>query len=160
MVAMPSIYFLIDGQQQGPYSEEDVRQFIAEGRIQNDQLAWKEGLAEWVEVEGLLDGMTAPVNEEQVEAQAGPNSVVISNVGKKQPVSPLFERKWNAIFLLIGSIWELLYAGLRVENELITDHPWYMGIVLITWLLGGLYMVLFYITMACILDYALDTIRL
>jgi hypothetical protein len=44
---MPDIYLLIDGQQAGPYTEEQVRQSIAEGHIPADQLAWHEGLTEW-----------------------------------------------------------------------------------------------------------------
>jgi hypothetical protein len=38
------IYLLIQGEQQGPYTEEQVRQSLAEGQIPADLPAWREGL--------------------------------------------------------------------------------------------------------------------
>jgi hypothetical protein len=50
---MPDIYLLIEGQQQRPYTEDEVRQSLAEGLIPNDLPAWHEGLLEWVHVHPL-----------------------------------------------------------------------------------------------------------
>lgn len=48
------IYLLIEGQQQGPYAEDQLRQSLAQGLIQSDLPAWHEGLADWVQIETLL----------------------------------------------------------------------------------------------------------
>ena len=57
---MAGIYFLIEGQPKGPYLEADVRQYLAEGRITNDQLAWREGLAEWMPISNILQSILQP----------------------------------------------------------------------------------------------------
>ena len=51
---MSEIYLLIENQQQGPYTEEQVRQSLAEGLIYGELLAWKDGLDHWVEVKSLI----------------------------------------------------------------------------------------------------------
>jgi hypothetical protein len=51
---MPDIYLLIEGLQQGPYKEDDVRHYLAEGRIQGDLPAWYEGLQDWIPVAQAL----------------------------------------------------------------------------------------------------------
>lgn len=43
-----------DGQQYGPYTLDDVRQYCAQGRIAQSDFAWAEGMPEWVTVEKLL----------------------------------------------------------------------------------------------------------
>ncbi len=45
---MRNIYLQIEGKQVGPLPEDQIRQFLAEGKIQADALAWHEGLPEWV----------------------------------------------------------------------------------------------------------------
>lgn len=60
---MADIYLLIQGQQKGPYSEDQVRQSLAHGQIKNDVLAWREGLAEWIRVEAVLGEIHEPVAE-------------------------------------------------------------------------------------------------
>ena len=51
---MPDIYLLIEGKQEGPYTEEQIRQSIVDGSIQGDALAWREGLPEWIPLTGCL----------------------------------------------------------------------------------------------------------
>ena len=58
---MADIYLLIEGKQEGPYTEEDVRQYLADGRFQNDQLAWREGLTDWAALSEVAYGITVPV---------------------------------------------------------------------------------------------------
>ncbi len=41
-------FVLIDGQQMGPYSEENFRQYIQEGRITGEMYVWAEGMPEWL----------------------------------------------------------------------------------------------------------------
>ena len=48
------IYLFIEGQQQGPYTEGQVRQSLKEGLIPRDLPGWHEGLEEWVQVDTLI----------------------------------------------------------------------------------------------------------
>jgi TM2 domain-containing membrane protein YozV len=41
-------YYTRNGQQFGPHSEEELRRFIAEGRISSSELIWKAGMPGWV----------------------------------------------------------------------------------------------------------------
>jgi hypothetical protein len=40
-------YVAYQGQQQGPFPEDQFREFIATGRIRPDMLVWSEGMADW-----------------------------------------------------------------------------------------------------------------
>jgi hypothetical protein len=53
------IYVHRDGQQLGPYSAEEVRQYLADGNLSADDLAWHEGATDWVplaQIEGVVSG--------------------------------------------------------------------------------------------------------
>jgi hypothetical protein len=43
-----------DGQQFGPYSEADIRQWMREGRLSADALAWREGMTDWASLASLF----------------------------------------------------------------------------------------------------------
>jgi hypothetical protein len=52
-------YFASQGQQQGPYPEAQLREFIASGTVTAETLVWTEGMADWQKAEaipGLLPG--------------------------------------------------------------------------------------------------------
>jgi hypothetical protein len=49
------IYVMIDGNRQGPYSPEEVRQYLATGQLQPQMLAWCEGMADWQPLGTLPD---------------------------------------------------------------------------------------------------------
>jgi hypothetical protein len=54
-----SWFFAAGDQQQGPYSEEQLRDFIARGSVRADTYVWTEGMAAWQragDVPGLLSG--------------------------------------------------------------------------------------------------------
>jgi hypothetical protein len=56
-------HMLHDGQQYGPYTGEQLVEFVKEGRIARESLLWAEGMAEWVRadaVEGLFPAVPAP----------------------------------------------------------------------------------------------------
>jgi GYF domain 2 len=58
-----SWFFAANGQQQGPYPEEQFRDFVARGMIRAETLVWTEGMAAWQkagEIPGLLSGGGAP----------------------------------------------------------------------------------------------------
>jgi len=51
---MKDIFLAKNGQQQGPYSSEDIQQAISIGQISPSDLAWKEGMPDWVPVSTLI----------------------------------------------------------------------------------------------------------
>jgi hypothetical protein len=48
------------GQQYGPYSVEELRQFVASGNILSSDMAWAQGMPAWVSVSQILGGAPAP----------------------------------------------------------------------------------------------------
>jgi hypothetical protein len=58
-----SWFFASQGQQQGPYPEAQLREFIAKGMVTADTLVWSEGMAGWQkagEIPGLLSDTSRP----------------------------------------------------------------------------------------------------
>lgn len=61
-----SYYIAVNGQQQGPYDMNSLRQYIANKQVTADTLVWKEGMAQWTaangvdELKGLFGGATPP----------------------------------------------------------------------------------------------------
>jgi len=56
-----SWFFAAQGQQQGPYPEAQLREFIANGKVTAETLVWTEGMANWQkagEIPGLLAGVS------------------------------------------------------------------------------------------------------
>jgi hypothetical protein len=58
-----SWFFASQGQQQGPYPEAQLREFIARGMVGADTLVWTEGMASWQkagEIPGLMSAASGP----------------------------------------------------------------------------------------------------
>jgi hypothetical protein len=58
-----SWFLASQGQQQGPYPEVKLREFIARGTVTADTLVWSEGMADWQkagDIPGLLSGISGP----------------------------------------------------------------------------------------------------
>jgi GYF domain 2 len=56
-------FFASQGQQKGPYTEAELREFIARGTVRADTLVWKQGMAAWQkagEIPGLVSAGTVP----------------------------------------------------------------------------------------------------
>jgi TM2 domain-containing membrane protein YozV len=45
---MTTWYYAREGQQHGPHTEEELRRFLAEGRLTPSELIWKAGMPGWV----------------------------------------------------------------------------------------------------------------
>ena len=58
---MADIYLLIEGSRAGPYTEEQIRQSLEEGKITTASSAWREGLSDWVPLSTILPGRTSHV---------------------------------------------------------------------------------------------------
>jgi len=48
-----------DGERHGPYKEEDVREWLRSGQLSRDDLAWREGLADWQPLSALFPDVAA-----------------------------------------------------------------------------------------------------
>ncbi|KAB2639305.1 MAG: DUF4339 domain-containing protein [Verrucomicrobia bacterium] len=77
-------HLLINGQQYGPYSEEDLLQFVREGRVVRDSLLWTEGMHEWVAA-ATLEGLFPAVPAAVPAARAMPRPVAAGNVTSRSP---------------------------------------------------------------------------
>ena len=55
------IYIGRDGKQRGPFSLGQVKRFLAQGKVKPTDVAWHEGLADWVPVEEIT-GAGAPLS--------------------------------------------------------------------------------------------------
>jgi TPR repeat protein len=53
------IHVLINGEQFGPYPEVEFRQHVADMKIVKSDLVWREGLADWIPAERLLNSLDA-----------------------------------------------------------------------------------------------------
>lgn len=49
------IHISRNGQQEGPYTAEQIQQMLADGSIARYTLAWKEGLSQWVPLSQILE---------------------------------------------------------------------------------------------------------
>ena len=43
-----------DGQQYGPYEEANVRQWLRQGKLTPDTLAWRDGMGDWAPLASLF----------------------------------------------------------------------------------------------------------
>src|ERR1700694_2880817 len=104
-MANRSWFFASHGQQQGPYPEAELREFVASGTVGADTLVWSEGMAGWEkagEIAGLLSGAGGP------PAVPRPGGPLVSAGGHGgAPLSiefGIWEFTWRSLVLLIGSV--------------------------------------------------------
>jgi hypothetical protein len=48
------IFIARQGQREGPFTEEQVRAMLADGRLQPSDLAWRAGRSDWTPLSNLL----------------------------------------------------------------------------------------------------------
>jgi hypothetical protein len=57
-------YYTENGQQQGPVSEEQLKELASSGRLKPSEMVWKQGMAQWTKV-GQVPGLLATVGPSQ-----------------------------------------------------------------------------------------------
>ena len=62
-MANRSWFYASEGQQQGPYPEAQLREFIARGTVTADTLVWSEGMAGWQKA-GEIPGLFSSASSE------------------------------------------------------------------------------------------------
>jgi hypothetical protein len=65
-----NIYILQNGEQAGPYTRDQLQQFLAAGQVQGTDLAWREGLAEWVPLASIVPVLAGKPSPAPVERPA------------------------------------------------------------------------------------------
>lgn len=58
---MSNIYIHKDGKQLGPFTEQQLNEEITQGRFSLSDMAWKEGLSDWLPIGSLIGGLPPPV---------------------------------------------------------------------------------------------------
>ena len=54
-----NIHIQRDGQQMGPYTLEQINEYLTQGALLATDSAWHEGMIEWVQI-GRVQGVTIP----------------------------------------------------------------------------------------------------
>jgi len=77
-------HLLNNGEKYGPYSEDDLVQFVREGRVVRESLLWTEGMDGWVAA-STIDGLFPPVPTAVALPRAIPRPVAAGNVAARSP---------------------------------------------------------------------------
>jgi hypothetical protein len=82
------IYLLIESQQTGPFTEEQVQQSLAAGLIPGDLPAWHAGLTEWVQVESLIGAPSVVGGASTVSQELTTAPGMVSRTEPSKPFAP------------------------------------------------------------------------
>jgi GYF domain 2 len=106
-----------DGRQEGPFSDERLRELIASGAVRGDTLVWSDGMANWVraaDVPGLMPAGYARGATAISDAPVGPLSLEVGVWG-------LF---WRAIVMALAQL-------------LVIPYPW-IATMFLRWFVEGI----------------------
>lgn len=76
-----------DGQKYGPYSEASIRQWMLEGKVPANAMAWRSGMATWVPFATLLAGSTV---EDIPSLSSSRASLLVSDAARETAESTTF----------------------------------------------------------------------
>lgn len=99
------------GQQQGPYTKGVIRQLVAGGVLSPDDLAWKEGMPEWMQINRLIPDVTrasfVPQPPPPMNQPFGTRSISSDGLSK----SGDDQVRFGPIIRDIAILWALTAAG-------------------------------------------------
>ncbi|MBI5262641.1 MAG: DUF4339 domain-containing protein [Bradyrhizobium sp.] len=144
-----SWFFASAGKQQGPYSEDQFRDLIAQGVVRAETLVWTEGMPGWqkaAEIPGMFSGGGG---RRPMPIGAGPAG--ISGSGRLSMDFGILEFTWRSIVLLLGLVfvipapWALVWymqwivpcvqvpgrPNISFTGRAMTIVPWYFGAVVL-----------------------------
>jgi len=148
-----SWFFASQGQQQGPFPEAQLREFIARGTVGADTLVWTEGMAAWQkagEIPGLISGPPAE------PYSGGPASAGGLGNGSLSIDFGIWEFVWRSLVFLVGAVlviplpWVLVMycrwivscthvparPNLTFAGQPVTILWWYLGAIVLIICLG------------------------
>jgi len=146
-------WFFASGEtQQGPYSEDQLRDFIARGSVRPDTYVWTEGMAAWQragDIPGLLSGAAARPPGPPVMQQAGFSGASIGRAPGRGLSADfgILDFTWRTLVCVIASsfiipapwilVWYLKWLvpcvrvpgrpNLSFEGTAMTIVPWFFG---------------------------------
>ncbi len=74
-------HILRAGQQTGPFSSKQLKDFVASGRVEATDMVWKEGMSEWVAASRIKGLFPNPVVEREVGAGGTTQTVACPHCG-------------------------------------------------------------------------------
>jgi hypothetical protein len=126
-----SWFFASQGKQQGPSSEAQLREFIANGTVTTETLVWSEGMAGWQKA-GDIPGLLAGASGRSVVFQAaGPLTTAGAPAGGPLSIDfGIWEFTWRSVVLWIGLVfvipvpWVLvMYCRWIVSRTRVPQRP-------------------------------------
>lgn len=123
------IYISRNGEQFGPYTEEQAREYLASGQLTAEDLAWQEGQTEWVALTTLLPQPEAPAQTgglqftpAQETATARSNVTYrVQTIEPARPPARNYNWIWGVAFLLAiglyGASPYISYANFRAAMK-------------------------------------------
>jgi hypothetical protein len=152
-----SWFYASNGQQQGPYPDNQLRELIARGTVTADTLLWSEGMTGWQragEIPGLFGGASRPP---AVPRPGVPQAAAGSYAGGPLSIDfEILEFTWRSLALFVGFIfiipapWVLVWylkwlvprvsvpgrPNLNFEGNATTIAAWFFGVVILAVLVG------------------------
>jgi hypothetical protein len=115
IMASRSWFYASEGQQKGPFSEAEFREFIAQGIVRPTTLVWGEGMSEWTkagEVPGLLRG--APGAAPSLDQAAGrvEPSFAGNDASRRAPAGHRMQELEITLGRLFRIYWLLIWRSL------------------------------------------------
>jgi hypothetical protein len=109
------IYLLIEGKQEGPYTEEQIRESLTGGRIPNDLPAWHQGLSDWMQAKDILLSLPHPSTLPPAFKPFSTTATLSVTVDQTKAVIQTESRPWYRsvafVGLLIGIPASLMLIG-------------------------------------------------
>lgn len=153
---MANWFYASEGKQQGPYTDGQFRDLVAQGVVGADTLVWSEGMAGWqkaAEIPGLIGGGGAPpMMPTGGPPMMGSGGYTGAGGGGSLAVDfGILEFTWRSIVMLIGMIlvipapWVLVWytkwivscvrvpgrPNLSFTGNAMTLVPWYFGAIVV-----------------------------
>jgi len=111
------IYVLVDGQQTGPFTEEQIRAQLNAGTITPETMVWWEGMAEWQAL-----GHTSLSSDVAAPAASSPAAPAAAAPIVFEPAAAPTGTSGLAITSLITGIVGILCAPILATTAIITGH--------------------------------------
>ena len=129
------IFINRDGQQYGPYDEQQALQMLQAGELVPGDLAWHEGLAEWTTLDSVVPAAVPAVQTRMPRvfrppgAPAQVRSILPDEADTPRPWRRYFARKMD--YLIFGGGVGFVAAAAGRENMIAQYNDFLVGIVLV-----------------------------
>ena len=131
-------YVVQSGRQQGPYAPNVLRELVAAGFVSAEDLAWKEGLQDWVPLARLVPDLAAPsfaaISRGQSQFHHSPfKHDPAQKIKGPSRSSFRWQEFWDAVLkvllaaggisILVLFLWAASKGGVRVPSSDDANHP-------------------------------------